>query len=134
MQEKSVETVINDDFLNGIFPHEKTDEFFEALYGGAEAGAFDISLHYVGFDSNRNVLYLEFRLTERPGKCLACNLTYGLPQVFQRHPTIDVAGIASAVEQALSPEWKVKEWHVGSTQVISQKINSIPLTLLLEHE
>ncbi len=132
MQEKSVESVINDDFLNGLFPPEKADEFFEALYGGAEAGAFDISLHYSGFDSNRNVLYLEFRLTERPGKCMQCNLTYGLPEVFSRHPVINVAGIASAVGEALSPEWKVKEWHLGSTRMAGPQVNFIPLTVVLE--
>lgn len=131
MQEKSVESVINDSFLNDLFPPEKADEFFEALYGGAEAGAFDISLHCLGFDSRHNVLHLEFRLTERPGKCLACNLTYGLPEVFRRHPIINVAGIAAAIEEALSPEWKVREWSLGHTQIISPQVNSIPLIIAL---
>ncbi len=128
----SVETVVTDDFLKELFPPEKTDEFFEALYGGAEAGAFDISLHCTGFDEARNFLYLEFRLTERPGKCMACNLTYGLPEVFKRHPIINIAGMTQAIEKALSPDFKVREWTLGSTQAVTPKVNSIPLILSLE--
>jgi len=134
MHEESIDAVINDSFLSELFPPEKADEFFEALYGGAEAGAFDISLHCTGFDSSRNVLHLEFHLTERPGKCLACNLTYGLPEVFKRHPVINVTGITAAIERALSPEWKVNEWFIGSTIITSPKVNSIPLIISLKQE
>lgn len=129
---KNIDFFINDTFLNGLFPPEKADLFFEALYGGAEIGAFDISLHYLGLDNKSNVLKFEFRLTERPGQCIACNLTQGLPQVFQRHPVIDIAGITDRIEKGLLPEWKVKEWSLGRTQVTNSRENSIAFDIYLE--
>ena len=123
---------ITDSFLKTIFPSGKDNEFFEALYGGAEAGAFDISLHIQGFNPSSNILNLEFRLTERPGMCMACNLTYGLPQVFMRHPVINAAGIAEGVSKELSPEWKVKDWRLGSTIASNPKVNIIPFIINLE--
>ena len=84
-------------FLDEIFPAQRTDDFFDALFGGAEEGAYDIRLVC------RNVTpvraQLAFELRQRPGKCLVCNLTYGLPQVFQRHPVLNVAGVAKAVAE-----------------------------------
>jgi hypothetical protein len=123
--------VITDDFLKGLFPPGRDNEFFEALYGGAEAGAFDITLHTNGFDSASNMLHLEFRLTERPGMCMACNLTYGLPEVFKRHPVINARGIAEEIEKKLQPEWRVEEWHIGSTIAADPKVNSIPFLIKL---
>ncbi len=123
---------ITDEFLAGLFPPERADEFFEALYGGAETGAFDIALKSNGFNPVNNTLLLEFRLTERPGKCMACNLTYGLPEVFKRHPVINVAGIMEEIEKALSPDWRVKDWQIGSTIALDPKVNTIPLMVQLE--
>ena len=123
--------VITDDFLKEIFPPGRDNEFFEALYGGAEAGAFDITLHTNGFDSASNVLHLEFRLTERPGMCMACNLTYGLPEVFKRHPVINAKGIAEEIEKRLQPDWRVEEWSIGSTIATDPKVNSIPFLIKL---
>ncbi len=128
----AVSDIINDGFLKELLPPEKTDEFFDALYGGAEVGAFDISLHFAGFDEKQRLLQLEFRLTERPGKCMACNLTYGLPEVFSRHPIINAAGIVDAVVQALNPRFKVRDWSIGSTQTVSSTVNVIPLFISLE--
>jgi hypothetical protein len=62
---------------------------------------------------------------------MACNLTYGLPEVFKRHPVINAAGIAEAIEKKLMPEWKVKEWRLGSTIASNPKINSIPFIISL---
>jgi len=126
------ESLITDSFLHDLFPPERADEFFEALYGGAETGAFDIKLRCAGFNKENNTLIIEFVLTERPGKCMACNLTYGLPQVFERHPIINLKGIIEAIEQKLSPEWKVLEWQIGSTQVIDSKVNTIPVFIKLQ--
>jgi hypothetical protein len=123
---------ITDEFLRELFPPERADEFFEALYGGAETGAFDIALKSNGFNAATNTLMLEFRLTERPGKCMACNLTYGLPEVFKRHPVINVSGMMEEIEKALSPEWKVKQWQIGSTIALDPKVNTIPLMVELE--
>ncbi len=125
-----VEKLITDKFLKGLFPPERADEFFEALYGGAETGAFDIALKYKGFNEPEGILFLEFILTERPGKCMACSLTQGLPPVFQRHPLIDIKNIVKKIDERIS-DWTVEDWSIGSTTTQSSNKNSIPLMLKL---
>ena len=78
--------VLDKAFLESVFPPERTEAFFDALFGGAEEGAYDIVL--VCRSEGEGKAELAFELHQRPGKCLACNLTYGLPQVFQRHPIL----------------------------------------------
>jgi hypothetical protein len=85
------DTLFTPDRLEGLFPADRADQFFEALFGDASEGAYDIELRYDGFRDNQ--LQFAFHLTERPGKCLSCSLTYGLPHVFSRHPVIGVAGL-----------------------------------------
>ncbi len=126
------EPAITDEFLASLFPAERTDEFFDALYGGAEAGAFDISLRYGGFNKQNQTLIIEFVLTERPGQCMACNLTYGLPQVFARHPIINLKEIINQISKKLEGKWQVEEWQIGSTQVVDPKVNTIPVFLKLK--
>ena len=128
------ESAITDDFLASLFPPGRDNEFFEALYGGAEAGAFDIGLRKAGFNKGSNTLVIEFVLTERPGQCMACNLTYGLPQVFERHPVINLKGIVEEIGKKLGPEWEVQGWQIGSTQVIDSKVNTIPVFIRLEQK
>ena len=114
-------------FLDSIFPAERTDAFFDALFGGAEEGAYDIRLVCRSVEANRAVL--AFELHQRPGKCLVCNLTYGLPQVFQRHPVLNVAGVARAIAQKLGwPEESIN-WRLGTTEEISRKLHAIPFLL-----
>ena len=127
-----VEEVITDEFLEELFPPERADEFFEALYGGAETGAFDIMLKYREFNAAEGLLLLDFVLSERPGKCMACSLTYGLPPVFERHPVINVREIAERIGEKVSPAWSLEGWSLGSTTVISRDINIIPLVLQLK--
>ena len=79
MGDISMEQTISNEFLDSLFPRERADAFFDAIYGGAEDGAFDIALRFSGFDERRYELHLEYRLTERSGKCMACSLTHGLP-------------------------------------------------------
>jgi hypothetical protein len=116
--------------LKEIFPKEKTDAFFEALYGDASEGAYDIELVFKGEDNNR--LHFEFHLRQRPGKCLACNLTYGLPEVFRRHPIIDIKGIVGGIERTLMPAYRVVGYHLGRTREYSRTLHAIPLILELE--
>ena len=125
-----IEELITDEFLKRLFPPEKADEFFEALYGGAETGAFDIALKYKGFNEPEGILFLEFILTERPGKCMACSLTQGLPPVFQRHPVINIKNIVEKIDERIS-DWSVEDWSIGSTTPLNSKTNSIPLMLKL---
>lgn len=113
-------------FLDEIFPAQRTDDFFDALFGGAKEGAYDIRLVC------RNVTpvraQLAFELRQRPGKCLVCNLTYGLPQVFQRHPVLNVAGVAKAVAKRLG--WPENTpWKLEPTEEISHELHAIPLVL-----
>ncbi len=126
------DTAITDDFLATLFPPSRADEFFDALYGGAEAGAFDIGLRSAGFNPNHSTLVIEFVLTERPGHCLACNLTYGLPQVFEKHPIINLKGIVEEIDKKLGDMWHVEDWKIGSTQVIDKKMNTIPVFIRLK--
>ncbi|MEF3167930.1 MAG: pancreas/duodenum homeobox protein 1 [Deltaproteobacteria bacterium] len=124
--------ILTDAFLAEILPSERADTFFDAIYGGAEEGAFDISLKEVGLDEGENELHLEYLLTERPGKCIACSLTYGLPQVFERHPVIDIAGTVERIGEALKPKWKITGWRLGATRAAAPKVHSIPFVLKLQ--
>lgn len=118
--------IFTDDKLQSIFPAERANEFFEVLLGDAEDGSYDIALGYVG--NNGTDLEFEIRLTQRPGKCLACNLTYGLPKVFSRHPVINVNGIADAVAQAVG--CSSATWKLGETCEMSRELHVIPLTII----
>lgn len=119
--------IFTDDILRTIFPEARADTFFDALFGDAEEGSYDIALAYAG-DSGEQ-LDFELRLTQRPGKCLACNLTYGLPQVFSRHPIINVGGIAEEVAKHAGSD--AAAWELGATREISRELHVIPLTITL---
>lgn len=117
---------LNQGFLDEIFPAERTDAFFEALFGGAEEGAYDIRL--VALNASDKDASLAFELRQRPGKCLKCSLTYGLPQVFKRHPVLNVAGLAKAVADKLGFGDNF-EWELGSTEEVDAKTHIIPFKL-----
>ncbi len=117
--------IFTEEKLEALFPAERADAFFEALFGDAEEGAYDIALGYEGVYGD--ALNFQLRLTQRPGKCLVCNLTYGLPQVFSRHPIINVQGIADAVAEAVGKEKAT--WKLGSTKEVSNKLHIIPLVI-----
>ena len=115
--------------LDGIFPPERCDRFFDALLGDAAEGAYDIVLNCSDITDER--LVFEFELRQRPGKCLACNLTYGLPEVFQRHPIIDVAGVVRQIDARLTNGRRCGEWSLGRTREISRSLHVVPLTVRL---
>ncbi|BDQ36804.1 hypothetical protein SYK_11640 [Pseudodesulfovibrio nedwellii] len=117
--------IFTDDLLLTIFPEERADAFFEALFGDAQEGSYDIALAYVG--DGDSCLNFEMRLLQRPGKCLACNLTYGLPEVFARHPIINVQGVADAVANAVGKKTAV--WKFGATRELSRELHVIPLNI-----
>lgn len=114
--------------LIGLFPAERSDEFFDALLGDASEGAYDIELNYKG--SNSEFMEFEFLLRQRPGKCLACNLTYGLPQVFSRHPIINVKKLVSDLASAAGLKSDA-EWGLGPTREVSRSLHIIPLRIKL---
>lgn len=122
--------LFSSEHLSSIFPEHRADDFFDALFGDAEEGAYDITLVFKKADSHE--LVFEFRLQRRPGKCLACNLTYGLPQVFSRHPVIDIGGIVQKVDHLLNGHARCGEWRLGSTQEVSRDLHVIPLFIALD--
>ena len=114
--------------LDVLFPPERSDAFFDALYGGAEEGAYDI--HLVFHAHEEPVLRLVFELRQRPGHCLACNLTRGLPQVFERHPVINLRGLVEALGKAVG--WPVESlwWNLGQTEMRTPELYCIPLAIM----
>ena len=130
MAEPNYSEIFTREVLEKLFPENRSDNFFDALYGDPSEGAYDISLEFKGHSQDR--LHFEFHLKERPGKCLACNLTYGLPQVFSRHPIIDVKGVVQEIDNLLNGRSKCGEWQLGRTREVSRKLHIVPLTIKLE--
>jgi hypothetical protein len=126
------ETIFTRPVLNEIFPPDRSDGFFDALLGDAAEGAYDIGLVYVG--ETHEQINFEFQLKKRPGRCLACNLTYGLPDVFSRHPVIDIAGVVRQIGSRISNGRRCGEWSLGRTREVSSAMHVIPLTVNLTAE
>lgn len=122
------DNLFTEEYLHSVFPAKRTDDFFEALYGNVEEGVYDIVLtrHTVSDDE----LHVYFDLHQRPGHCLVCNLTHGLPHVFERHPVIDTKGLVSAL--ALRAGWSLDSvwWRVGETEETSSVLHRIPLVIM----
>lgn len=130
MNTSTLDTLFTQETLQQIFPKERTNDFFEALFGDADDGAYDIELGYGGVTGNN--LTMELKLHERPGCCLACNLTQGLPQVFSRHPIINVKGIVDDVDKLLADNASCKEWSLGYTEQRQKDMHIIPINITLE--
>lgn len=129
MDTKTIDALFTPETLQQLFPKERSNDFFDALFGDASEGAYDIELVYNGSDGKS--INLELRLHERPGCCLACNLTQGLPEVFTRHPVINVAGVVEAVDTLLAGQAKCRKWSLGRTEQRSKAMHLIPLTIEL---
>ena len=121
-----MEQILTQDFLDTLIPPEIGDRFFEALYGDASEGAYDIRLKFLNADEKQIVL--AFDLTERPGKCLMCSLTYGLPTVFSRHPLINIKKIVEKIEEK---GFCVRKWSLGETRELNPSNHAIPFYLEL---
>ena len=115
--------------LRELFPQERTDAFFDALFGDASEGAYDIELSFDRYDGAARNLRFLLNLRERPGRCLACNLTYGLPEVFARHPVIDLKGLVRDIEGRLGGEMVCGDWRLGRTVQQDNALHSIPLEI-----
>ena len=102
-----------------LLPSGTADQFFEALFGDADEGSYDLQLSYHG--SDRNTLVFDLLLQERPGHCLACNLTYGLPEVFSRHPVINISGIVERIGAILGNRAETGTWKLGPTTQRSRR-------------
>ena len=131
MNKEAIDTLFTPEYLQQIFPENRADDFFEALLGDADEGAYDISLSYRG--CNDTSIELEVQLKERPGRCLACNLTHGLPAVFSRHPIINIQGVVEKVNNDLNGTVQCGDWTLGYTQQKSSGLHAIPLTIRLNN-
>jgi len=123
--------IFTDDVLRELFPDQRADDFFEALFGDASEGAYDISLAFTGYNEQSNSLHFKLDLHERPGCCLACNLTYGLPEVFSRHPVINISGLVTDIEKKLDGRARCADWKLGTTVQQGKSLHSIPLIITL---
>ncbi len=113
--------------LDSIFPPERSNQFFEALFGDPEEGAYDIRL---AFNKTRNdQLHFNLELHQRPGRCLACNLTYGLPKVFERHPIININGLVEQINALINGHGRCTGWELGKSQEISRQLHVVPLII-----
>lgn len=127
-----MQKLFSDDVCKKIFPPQRTDAFFEALFGDAGEGSYDIELKFAGFDESAKTLHFELNLHERPGCCLACNLTYGLPEVFSRHPVININGLVKEINDILGDTFETGDWRLGSTRSTSKSLHQIPLLITLQ--
>jgi hypothetical protein len=113
--------------MKKLFPEQKTAQFFEALFGDPEEGAYDIELRFR--EMYNNTLEFEFLLIAKPGRCLACSRTYGLPRVFLKHPVINIEELIKKIDEMINGYGKCKEWKLGPTRIISPELHSIPLII-----
>ena len=63
--------LFSQDKLDSLFPLERSNAFFEALFGDSDEGAYDIRLTFKECQNTKLLFALE--LHQRPGRCLACN-------------------------------------------------------------
>lgn len=129
MSENTYHALFTPEKLGALFPEEKTDQFFDALLGDASEGAYNIRLSFS--EHNCNSLHFEIQLRQRPGKCLKCNLTYGLPKVFSRHPVINLNGLVDDIGKLMKGKHQIAEWRLGATRELSSDLHVIPLTIYL---
>ncbi len=132
MKAKNCDNVFNENQMKRIFPESVADIFFDALLGDSSEGAYDIDLV---FDREyEEQLLFEFRLSKRPGKCLRCKLTYGLPEVFSRHPVINIKEVVRKIGELLDGKGEVHRWELGKTREIDESLHIIPLSVFLKTE
>ncbi len=122
-----IAAVFNQDALDALFPADRADQFFDALLGDASEGAYDIRLRFNALESSRLVFDLE--LHQRPGKCLVCNLTYGLPNVFSRHPIINIQGVVDEIDKLMDGHGTITGWKLGKTIEMSRELHVVPLVI-----
>ena len=126
------EQIFTDAALQALFPPDRSHDFFDALFGDASEGAYDIVLSFEGYDQAGQTLRFLLNLHERPGRCLACNLTHGLPEVFKRHPVINIKGLVAEIEKLLAGEMVCEDWTLGHTIQKGRSLHCIPLQIKLK--
>lgn len=132
MNTDSLREIFTDKVLAELFPAARTNDFFEALFGDAAEGAYDVKLRFQGFRESASILQFNLELHERPGCCLVCSLTYGLPEVFSRHPVINIKGLVKDIEGRLAGQAVCTDWKLGATSQQGKSLHSIPLTITVQ--
>ncbi|MCG6929985.1 MAG: pancreas/duodenum homeobox protein 1 [Desulfofustis sp.] len=130
MSSDILSSVFSPEACRDLLPPNTADEFFDALFGDAGEGSYDISLNFR--ESDETVLRFDLELRERPGHCLACNLTYGLPEVFSRHPIINIKGLVEKIDARLGTRAVAGAWRLGATEQQSRSLHVIPLLIELK--
>ncbi|MCG8472520.1 MAG: pancreas/duodenum homeobox protein 1 [Desulfobacterales bacterium] len=120
-------STFSSDTLAELFPADLSNQFFEALYGDADEGAYDISLCFE--KEGEGELFFGLHLVQRAGKCLACNLTYGLPEVFSRHPLINIKGLVDKIGERMGETFDITGWKLGHTREVSRELHIVPLSI-----
>ncbi len=103
--------------------------FWHDAYKNKVGISFNDGVIYYIKKLGRKELVLELLLHQRPGCCLACNLTQGLPQVFARHPIINIEGIVQKVQELLGSTVHCQQWRLGSTEQRRTDMHVIPLII-----
>ena len=130
MKADQFSSLFSQDRLDAIFPPERSDEFFDALFGDPDEGAYDIRLAFKEVRNDR--LHFNLELHQRPGKCLACNVTYGLPKVFERHPIININGIVEQINALMNGHGRCAGWKLDKSKEISRQLHVVPLIVDIE--
>ncbi|MBT8342038.1 MAG: pancreas/duodenum homeobox protein 1 [Desulfatitalea sp.] len=124
---ETVTAIFTRQMLEDLLPAARTDDFFDALLGDAAEGAYDIRLTFNRFEADK--LYFDLELHQRPGKCLACNLTYGLPSVLSRHPVINIQGIVDRIDELMGGHGRCRGWQLGNTSEKRRELHVVPLVI-----
>ena len=127
-----MQKIFTEAVLAELFPAARTNAFFEALFGDAAEGAYDIELRFQGYSEGASALQFSLELHERAGCCLVCSLTYGLPEVFSRHPVINIKGLVKDIEARLGGQVVCTDWKLGNTVQQGKSLHSIPLTITVQ--
>ncbi|MEJ2057631.1 MAG: pancreas/duodenum homeobox protein 1 [Desulfofustis sp.] len=129
MTSNSLKDIFTAEACAELLPADTADRLFDALFGDASEGSYDLEIQYR--TNNNETLLFDILLHERPGHCLACNLTYGLPEVFSRHPVININGIVEKINDKLGDRGQTGVWKLGATTQQSQTLHAIPLVIEL---
>ncbi len=127
MDTNQFNSLFSQEKLDAIFPPERSNQFFDALFGDPKEGAYDIRLTFKKAQDDQ--LHFDLELHQRPGKCLACNLTYGLPKVFERHPIININGMVEQLGSLMNGQGSCASWKLGKSREISRQLHVVPLII-----
>lgn len=130
MDTQKIKEILTPQKLETLFPAQRSDDFFEAFYGDAQDSHFDIKLQLGKIENDR--IILEFHLIQRPGKCLACNMTYGLPHVLTRHPVINIEGLVNDLATLAGLAPSSLKWTLENTSEKSSELHVIPLIISIK--